>query len=135
MVVTCLGSSTRVTILPWGSTHVATLFTGSEQTRSSIRVTAAVVVVVDADVLVVVCAQATDGNATTLAVTNAALRMCTMYLPLGTASDLRASRTGPVATTLTHIGRWEGPSGSGPAEVSGKLPGDGEDSRACLSAL
>ncbi|MGH9263848.1 MAG: hypothetical protein ACRD1D_04080, partial [Acidimicrobiales bacterium] len=59
-----------MTILPCGSTQVATLFTGSEQTRSSIRVT--VVVVVGPKVVDVVCAQAVDGNATRPAAITAA---------------------------------------------------------------
>ena len=87
---------TRVTIRPCGSTHVAMLFTGSEQTRSSIRVTVAVVVVVAVAVVVVVgpevlvvvvCAQATDGNATKPAAMNAARTTCMWYLPARCFSD------------------------------------------------
>jgi hypothetical protein len=75
---------------------VATLFTGSEQTRSSVRVAVAVVVVVDVAVVVVadpevlvvvVCAQATDGNATKPAAMNAARTARMWYLPALCYSD------------------------------------------------
>ncbi len=76
------------------------LFTGSEQTRSSIRVTVvvvvggvavAVVVVAPEVLVVVVCAHATDGTAKRPAVAKAALTMCMMCLPLAIAPDVSAS--------------------------------------------
>ena len=104
VVVVREGSSIRVTIRPCGSTHVATWFTGSEQTRSSTRVTvvvvvgAAVVVVVGAEVLVVVvCAQAAVGNVARPAAINAARTILITYLPLG---YLRA-RPRPFPATVT----------------------------------